>query len=137
MRKRIADVGATRLVGSKIIQEMPKVAHGTTAALSLGVKYPSIPSDVLKAVMHHTTASTRMSRLDMVVYVADALDPGRNYPEYNELAAMIGKECLEDLFCKVYGKSTIAVINKGQTLHPKTAVIWNKNVEMYNARHKK
>lgn len=135
MRKRIYEVGADKMVSKDIIEEMPKVLHGVTAAFALGVEYPNIPSDVLKAVMNHTTAAKRMSRLDMVIYIADALDPNRDYPEYNKLVHLMDKISLEDLFCKVFAESVIAVIKKEQTLHPNTVAIWNKNVEMYQARH--
>lgn len=135
MRKRIYAVGADSLMTPEVIDSMPKILHGATAGFALGIKYPNIPSDVLKAVINHTTAAMRMSKLDMVIYIADALDPGRNYPEYDELVEYIGKVSLEDLFCKVYAESTIAVIRKGKPLYPKTGEIWNHNIEMYNQRH--
>ncbi len=123
MRKRIYAVGADTLATEEIIDQMPKVMHGATAAFALAIEYPNIPSDVLKAVINHTTANVRMSKLDMVIYVADALDPSREYDEYDELVELIGKISLEDLFCRVFAESTIAVIKKGQTLHPKTAEV--------------
>lgn len=123
MRKRIYAVGADSLMSDEVIEFMPKVLHGATAAFALGIKYPNIPSDVLKAVLNHTTAALRMSRLDMVIYIADALEPGRDYPEYEKLAELIGDICLEDLFCKVYAESTIAVIRKGKPLYPMTVEI--------------
>lgn len=123
MRKRIFAVGANSYATEEIIETMPKVMHGATAAFALGIEFPNIPSDVLKAVINHTTASPRMAKLDMVIYIADALDPSRNYPEYDELVNLIGKISLQDLFFKVYAESTIAVIKKGKPLHPKTAEI--------------
>lgn len=121
MRDRIFEVGANKMVSKDVIDLMPKVVHGLTAALSLGVEYPSIPSDVLKAVINHTTGCVRMSRLDMVIYIADALEPGRDYPEYSHLKEQIGKLGIEDLFCEVFKESVIAVMNKGAFIHPDTA----------------
>lgn len=123
MRKRIFAVGANSYADEYIIDNMPKVMHGATAAFALGIEFPNIPSDVLRAVINHTTANVRMSKLDMVVYIADALDPSRDYAEYDELVNLIGKISLQDLFCRVYAESTIAVIRKGKPLHPKTAEV--------------
>lgn len=123
MRKRIYAVGADTLANEEIIDKMPKVMHGATAAFALAIEYPNIPSDVLKAVINHTTANVRMSRLDMVIYIADALDPSREYDEYDELVELIGKVPIEDLFCRVFAYSTISVIKQGKTLHPKTAEV--------------
>lgn len=135
MRERIYELGANKMVSKEIIEYMPKVCHGLTAALDLGVNYPSIPADVLKAVMNHTTGNERMSRLDMIIYIADALEPGRNYPEYKRLYDQIGKLCIEDLFCEVFKESVIAVIKKGVYMHPETAKIWNANIDMISKRH--
>lgn len=135
MRKRIFAVGANTYATEEIIDDMPKVLHGVTAAFALGIEFPNIPSDVLRAVINHTTGNVRMSKLDMVIYIADALDPSREYEEYDELVNLIGKISLEDLFYQVYMYSTISVIKAGKSLHPKTAEIWNANVEKYNLRH--
>ena len=123
MRKRIFAVGANTYANEEIIDKMPKVLHGATAAFALGIEFPNIPSDVLKAVINHTTGNVRMSELDMVIYIADALDPSREYEEYDELVELIGKVCLEDLFFKVYTMSTIAVVKQGKPMHPKTVEV--------------
>lgn len=135
MRERIYEVGADVQTTKEVIEEMPKTLHGLTAAFGLGIKYPEIPSDVLRAVMVHTTADTHMSGLDMVIYIADALDPSRDYPEYKELMGLVGKVSLQDLFVKVYAESTVAVIRKGKVLHPKTGDIWNLHIKKYYERH--
>ncbi len=42
--------------------------------------------EVLNAIKHHTTGSTRMSKLDMCIYVADKLDPARGRREDEKIA---------------------------------------------------
>lgn len=123
MRDRIYEVGADSLTSPEVIDEMPKIMHGTTAAFALGIQYPSIPSDVLKAVINHTTAETHMSALDMVIYIADALEPSRDYPGYQRLVDLIGEVTLFDLFVLTFAEATIAVLKKGKILHPRTSEI--------------
>ena len=135
MRERIYEVGADSLTTKEVIEKMPKVLHGLTAAFALGIQYPQIPSDVLRAIIDHTTANTHMNGLSMVVYCADALEPNRKYPEYEELIDLIGKVPLHDLFVKIYMYSTINVLKSHKTMHPRTAEIWNYHIEKYNRRH--
>ena len=56
---------------------MPRVLHGLTAAVALGRAFPELSPEVLTAVERHTLGDAGMSDLDMIVYIADALEPGR------------------------------------------------------------
>lgn len=135
MRDRIYEVGADSLVPADVIDDMPKIMHGTTAAFALGIEHPSIPTDVLQAVINHTTADIHMSDLDMVIYIADAIEPSRDYPGYQDLVDLIGKLSLEDLFVRTFAEATIAVMRKGKILHPRTSEVWNHHIAKYHKRH--
>ena len=41
--------------------------------------------DVLNAVRYHTTGRKGMSRLEKILYLADAIEPGRDYPQVGAL----------------------------------------------------
>lgn len=64
--------------------------------------------EILQAIRHHTTASIRMSKLDMCIYVADKYDQSRNYDASKEIQLckeniVAGfKQCLKDFY--VYSK---------------------------------
>ena len=51
--------------------------HGPVAARELPELFPELPAGVFQAVARHTTAACDMTPLDMVVFVADAIEPGR------------------------------------------------------------
>ncbi len=53
-----------------------------------GVEEPA----VLSAIAKHTVGAAEMSPLDCVVYLADALEPGREFPERAGLAALAGRD---------------------------------------------
>ena len=125
---RVDEVGLGSDVDPYVYENMPKVLHGRTAAYAFGITYPSIPTDVLKAVAYHTTAAEHMAGLEMVIYIADALEPGRKYEEKDRLLDMVGKSSLHELFVEVYKYSIIAVLLAGKTLHPDTAKIWNTHL---------
>lgn len=66
----------------------PNLAHGKMAALfmehEMGIKDP----DMLNAVAYHTTGRAGMSVLEKVIYLADAIEPGRDYPSVYRIREM-------------------------------------------------
>ena len=55
--------------------------------------------DVLNAVTYHTTGRPGMSLLEKIIYLADAIEPGRNYPGVGRLRKLayedLDKACAE------------------------------------------
>lgn len=126
IRSRIRELGLDRDVDPWIVENMPEVLHGPTAAMALSSEYPQIPSDVIQAIRRHTTAAMDMSDLDKILYVADAIEPSRKFEEVQELRNLIGKVSLDELFYRVYKFWTASLIQKDVVLHPDTIFIWNE-----------
>lgn len=61
------------------------LAHSKIAAAILENEYGVVDVDVLNAVKSHTTGRVGMSLLEEIVYVSDAIEENRNYPELKEL----------------------------------------------------
>lgn len=74
------------------------LAHGPIAAVIMQRDYGVEDQDVINAVRYHTTGRAGMSLLEKIVYLADAIEPGRNYPtveKARELAEVsLDKACL-------------------------------------------
>ncbi len=126
IRQRVAELGVD--ADPWVVEHLPRLLHGPTAAFALGHAHPSIPREVLVAIERHTTGAPDMSDLDMVLYVADALEEGRKFGQVEELRGRIGRESLEELFVDVLGYWTILIIEAGKPLHPATADVWNAYV---------
>jgi predicted HD superfamily hydrolase involved in NAD metabolism len=79
----------------------PSLLHGRLAAELMAREYGIEDEDVLNAVRYHTTGRAGMSKLEMLVYVADATEPGRYIPRavrLRELAARdLAEACAEAL----------------------------------------
>ena len=69
---------------------------------ALGRAFPELPPEVLAAVERHTLGAVDMSDLDMIVYIADALEPGRKGKMVQKLREKVGELELRDLFLEVY-----------------------------------
>lgn len=125
IRQRALDLGIVDEVTPWVVEAMPEVLHGPTAAAALGREFPEIPEDVLQAIRCHTTGALEMSDLDKVLYVADAIEPNRQFDAAESLRALVGEVGLDELFYQVYKFWTLALIEHDVVLHPDTIGIWN------------
>ena len=128
IRRRAAEVGLD--VDIAVLDMAPQALHGMTAARALGSAFPEIPDDVLQAISRHTVASTDMQPLDMVLYIADAIeenrDPSKLGSQVDTLRSMVGSASLEELFFETYRFWTILLLNRTSSLHPDTITVWNE-----------
>ena len=127
-RARVYELGMVDEVDPWVVEHMPRVLHGYTAARALGREFPQIPGDILQAIDRHTTAAEDMSELDMVLYIADAIEPSRQFGRIDELRAAVGTVSLEELYYQTYEYWTFLLFERRKTLHPDTMRIWNANV---------
>jgi len=120
---------ADRLVGECAARDMPIddferanpiVLHarlGAELARELfGVEDPA----VLSAIAKHTVAAADMGPLDCVVYLADGLEPGRDFPERAALAALAHRE-LSAAMRATLEASMRYVQKQGLSVAPQTA----------------
>ncbi|MDF2685187.1 MAG: hypothetical protein K0S55_368 [Clostridia bacterium] len=89
----------------------PKLLHAITAAAFAEYEAGITDKEILDAIRYHTTGRTDMSVLEKIIYVADFIEPNRNYAdvEYFRTIAFedldktlyLGiKWCMEDLLRK-------------------------------------
>jgi predicted HD superfamily hydrolase involved in NAD metabolism len=66
----------------------PIVLHAPLGAELARERFAIDDPAVLSAIRKHTLADSDMTRLDTLVYLADALEPGREYAERSALEAL-------------------------------------------------
>jgi predicted HD superfamily hydrolase involved in NAD metabolism len=86
----------------------PIVLHAPLGALIAGSEYGVADTAILSAIAKHTVAAAHMTRLDAIVYLADALEPGRRFPERAGYASLALRD-LDSAMREVLG-STIAYL---------------------------
>lgn len=99
--------------------------HGPLAAQELPGVFPGITDEVLSAIARHTVGATDMSDLDMVVFVADAIEPGRRGVYAERLRSLVGAVSLEELFFECFSQGLLYVISSGRYLYPTAVTIYN------------
>ncbi|MBQ1215905.1 MAG: nicotinate-nucleotide adenylyltransferase [Firmicutes bacterium] len=100
-------------------REVGNLAHGAVAADYMEAEFSITDEDMLNAVRFHTTGRKGMTVLEKILFLADAIEPNRNYPGVDDLRAMaeydLDKACLMSLTRTIeYVKS------QGQELDPRT-----------------
>lgn len=118
------------------LRGMPRVLHGMTAAVALGHEFPAIPPEVLQAIERHTVGDVDMTDLDMIVYIADALEPGRDGKTVARLRRRVGEATLRELFLDVYAYWVRLIMERRHPMYSKTTEIWNSYMpeqEVYRA----
>ena len=97
----------------------PNLAHSKLSACLMRRDFGITDTDLLNAVAYHTTGRAGMSLLEKIVFLADAIEPGRNYPSVHEIREIARTDL--DLACIRMLERTIAYLTKkGAFIDPDT-----------------
>jgi predicted HD superfamily hydrolase involved in NAD metabolism len=98
-------------------RESPKLLHGPVAAelarRELGVQ----DAEVLDAVREHTTGRPGMGPLSLVLFVADKIEPARDYPSVGRLR-LLAREDLRGAAAESLRRSIAHNEERGRPTHP-------------------
>ena len=73
------------IVIDNIQNEIPSLLHGPVAAMYSKKKFHIFDQDILNAIWYHTTGRAGMSHLEKIIYLADLIEEGRDFPEVNSI----------------------------------------------------
>lgn len=99
--------------------------HGPVAAYELPHIFEDASPAVCRAVARHTIGAVDMSALDMVVFIADAIEPHRRGAYAEELRSLVGSVSLDELFFRCFSQGLTYVISGGRYLYPTAVTIYN------------
>jgi predicted HD superfamily hydrolase involved in NAD metabolism len=98
-------------------QESPKLLHGAVAAELARRELGVDDGDVLEAIRVHTAGKPGMGPLALVLYVADKIEPAREYPSVERLRGLSGEDlraaAAESLRCSIAHNE-----ERGRPIHP-------------------
>ena len=98
-------------------RESPKLLHGPVAAelarRELGIE----DGEVLEAVRAHTTGRPGMGPLALVLYVADKIEPARDYPSVGRLREL-ARENLHEVAAESLRRAIAHNEERGRDTHP-------------------
>jgi 2-amino-4-hydroxy-6-hydroxymethyldihydropteridine diphosphokinase len=105
--------------------EPAPLLHGPAAAARLAALGES-RKEVLEAVRHHTVGCAGWRRLGRALYMADYLEPGREFGGEDRafLAAHVPHD-FDGVFRQVVRQRLEWTLRDGKPLHPQTVELWN------------
>lgn len=106
----------------------PHLLHARTGALAAREALAGLPAPVVQAISRHTIGAPDMTPLDMVVYLADMIEPHRDFPGVQELRDAVGRVSLAELFALGYQQSMRHLVDARKRIHPETVAVWNELV---------
>ncbi len=108
---------------------LPQLAHSKVGAAMLKTDFHIDDEELLRAVAYHTTGRAGMSLMEKIIYVSDAIEPNRTYPDRKAYERLALRDL--DLCCYAVLDFTIKdVASKGRKQDPDALAAY----EEYKAR---
>ena len=100
-------------------KKVPVLLHGPVAACLLAGSYGIDDEEIRQAVYWHTSGCAEMAQLTRIVFVADAIEPGRDYEGVREMRRLAQEDLTETVLFVLknqldYQRTT------GKTPHPQS-----------------
>ena len=112
------------LIENHMDLEIPDLLHAPVGAWLLRHELGIADEEMLRAVAAHTTGALGMSDLEKIIYLADMIEPGRDYPGLERLKCIALRDLDRGMLLGL--ESTIRYcLEMGRLLHPRTIEVRN------------
>lgn len=98
--------------------------HGLAAAELAHAKYNISDNDIVNAIAQHTIGAKKMSMLSKIIFVADYIEPGRNFPGIDEARELAGKSLDAAVFFKMR-ESIKHLVESNEVVYVESVVVYN------------
>ncbi|RRR40970.1 HD domain-containing protein [Streptococcus suis] len=98
--------------------------HGVVGAYKIAEDFGLEDEEIFQAIQRHTVGAGQMTLLDKVLYVADYIEPNRDFPGVDE-ARRIAKESLDKAVAYETAQTISYLAKKGIPIYPKTLETYN------------
>lgn len=100
-------------------QRPGELLHAPASAFLADKEFSIKDKDVLQAIKYHTLGNNHMSQLDMVIFVADMIEPNRNFPGVEKLRKIAFSDLIKAVLACL--EHTLSYLhNKKIEVHPQT-----------------
>lgn len=69
-------------------EKAPQIIHSYLGAIFAEQLYKVKDEDILNAIKYHTTGRENMSNLEKIIFLADSIEPMRNYDDVSQLRTL-------------------------------------------------
>jgi predicted HD superfamily hydrolase involved in NAD metabolism len=100
-------------------ERQPDLLHGPVAAWLCRQELKIQDEEILNAIRYHTTGRPGMTRFEIIIYLADLIEPGRKYDHVDKLR----KKCAKNLYkglLYAFDSTLVYVLERKFLIHPLT-----------------
>lgn len=98
--------------------------HGPVASIKIEEEFGITDQEVKSAIYYHTTGKANMSKLELIVFIADYIEPGRSFPGLDEVREMVEQDLTKAGW--MVSRNTIKyLMEKGNRIYPDTFHAYN------------
>lgn len=119
------------LICDEIELENPQLLHGPVGALLVKEELGISDGEILTAIRYHTTGCPQMGVLSKILYIADFIEPGRNFPGVEEIRKATFKN-LDRGVLEALDHTIKYLIGESQLIHGLS--VQARNWMIYNSR---
>lgn len=106
------------IVVDEVERRETRLLHGPVGAAMAFSEYGVCDEDVLNAIRYHTTGRCGMSPLEKLIFLADYVEPGREFPGVDALRKLVRAD-LDKAVVTALDSTIEYVISNGWLLHPR------------------
>ncbi len=103
------------------------ILHGVVGAEIIKKELKITDEEILNAVRRHTVGAKEMTMLDQIVYVADYIEPGRDFPGVDQ-ARQLAAESLRAAVEFETKHTLLYLMNNDKTIYPAAILTYNAYV---------
>lgn len=105
----------------------PVLIHAKLGMYYAAKDYGVEDQEILAAIGYHTTGAANMSTMAKIVYLADMLEPQRDFPGVDKLRQLAAKD-LDQAMLAAYKSTMEYLLAQGLLLHPRCLEGYNQLV---------
>ncbi|MEJ9209974.1 bis(5'-nucleosyl)-tetraphosphatase (symmetrical) YqeK [Bacillus smithii] len=108
----------------KLLQFNSELWHAPVGAYLAKTEAGIEDEEVLDAIRYHTSGRPDMTVLDKVIYLADYIEPGRQFPGVDEVREM-AEQNLDEALIQALKNTIVFLLKKNQPVFPDTVDTYN------------
>lgn len=108
----------------KLTKYGKELLHGPVGAYYLSTEIGICDEAILNGIRYHTTGRASMTLLEKIIYIADYIEPNRNFQGVAEVR-MVVKESLDNALIMAIGNTIKFLVTRRQPVYPGTLDAYN------------
>lgn len=114
-------------INSDLVNYGEALWHAPVGAYLLRIEAGIDDDEILSAVAYHTTGRINMTLLEKVIFLADYIEPGRNFPGLDEVRKLADED-LDAAVAQALSNTIQFLLQQKQKVYPETIAAYNTYV---------